>query len=162
MIIYKSSKSHMIVDCASPFRRMYRVFLNIMKQYRKMSTCTRILNQSCPPISPDTVPRYKHSWKDKEKVDRSFNGYFSRLPQFPRTWNMRLPKEIQIKTIATFLILFGAHMNISFILKVKILMFINSHIGHVSSCKSCARGATSPENWPHLGLEGRREKEEKM
>jgi hypothetical protein len=53
----------------------------------------------------------------------SFFNYATPLGSWS-TWSIRNGKQIQIEVVATFLIMFGAHMNISFIIKVRIPVLI--------------------------------------
>ena len=53
---------------------------------------------------------------------------FSDQPTIPRIWNTRLiqgDQQTQLKAVAPFLIIFGAHMNILIIIEVNIRMRID-------------------------------------
>ena len=57
----------------------------------------------------------------------SFNGYYFRLAHFSKRLRLVIKTiwlAIQIQAVATFLVIFEAHMNVLFIIKVKIVALI--------------------------------------
>jgi hypothetical protein len=72
-----------------------------------------------------------HVWSGP-KVNGSRMVNFSGYSTSPRSWNTRLVRDgwqIQIVATTTFLILFGAHMSIWFIIKVKIFVLVKWSFG---------------------------------
>ena len=57
---------------------------------------------------------------------RVLNIYFLRLVHFPRLKNTIITRVV---AIATFLINFGVHIIILDIIKVRILLLVNDHVG---------------------------------
>ena len=63
---------------------------------------------------------------------------FSKEPSSPRKWNTRLGwdgYQIQIGAVAVFITSFGAHVNILFIIEVKILVLIKWSYKFLHLCK---------------------------